>query len=385
MICDDAQQSQDLGGPGYRSLPRPAKKEAGLEDGFKPTTRHNRASTLRRRRQGRVSVTNIETNIKNIEVRRLWSPSKENSNEWREEKLLLEEPIVLPPEEFSDHPRIAKTEEPIPKSSSRSANSTPLPGRRKKFSTNKRVSSRLGREETACLAAFQLLASRFPHVERLVTLFPGPETRTRVHVLQEILDLKNEALKDENADENILLLPPSENAHTFAELQGALLKRIQKMQEVSREEETELRLLWNSNMQECRQLEEELTKVAKTMEMDKFKLHLVEFGKMVSLLIGLSGRLVKVESALKSLNGMGLRSETSLRLERRSSNTSWKRLVLSRLQSIRGVFWFGTMLDRTSVRRNRTCLIGSSPREAVSWSGCEKHRSRLLVLFQLRF
>ena len=252
-----------------------------------------------------MQVTNIETNIKNIDVRRLWSPSKENSNEWREEKLMLEEPIVLPPEEFSDHPRIAKTEEPIAKSSSRSANSTPLPARRKKFSSNKRISSRLSREETACQAAFQLLASRFPHVERLVTLFPGPETRTRVHVLQEILDLKNEALKDENADENILLLPPSENAHTFAELQGALLKRIQIMQEVSREEETELRLLWNSNMQECRQLEDELTKVAKTMEMDKFKLHLVEFGKMVSLLIGLSGRLVKVESALKSLNWNG--------------------------------------------------------------------------------
>ena len=123
--------------------------------------------------------------------------------------------------------------------------------------------------------------------------------------MQDILDLKNEEFKDEQADENILLLPPSENAHTFAELQGALLKRIQRMQEISREEESELRLMWNANMQECRQLEDELTTVAKAMEIDKFKLHLVEFGKMVSLLLGLSGRLIKVEAALKSLDWSG--------------------------------------------------------------------------------
>ena len=173
------------------------------------------------------------------------------------------------------------------------------------MSTNKRVSTRRSREETACLAAFQLLTSRFPHVARLATLFPGPDTKTRLHLLQDILDLNNEEVKDEQTDENILLLPPSENAHTFAELQGALLKRIQRMQEISREEETELRLMWNNNMQECRQLEDGLTKVAKAMEIDKFKLHLVEFGKMVSLLLGLSGRLIKVETALKSLDWSG--------------------------------------------------------------------------------
>ena len=237
---------------------------------------------------------------------RPWSQSTSSSSEWREEKLQLEEPIVSPPEEFSDKPNSSKSDEPSLKSCSLSTNSTPLPTRRIKLFTNKRVSrGRRSREETACLAAFQLLASRFPHVARLATLFPGPDTRTRLHLLQDILDLKNEEIKDDQADENILLLPPSENAHTFAELQGALLKRIQKMQEVSREEETELRLMWNNNMQECRQLEDELTKVAKTMEIDKFKLHLVEFGKMVSLLLGLSGRLIKVETALKSLDWSG--------------------------------------------------------------------------------
>ena len=252
-----------------------------------------------------VVVTNIETNTRKVDGVGSWSQSKSNSTEWREEKLQLEEPIVSPPEEFSDKPNSSKTEESTLKPCSPSTNSTPLPTRRSKLSTNKRVSRRRSREETACLAAFQLLASRFPHVTRLTTLFPGPDTRTRGHLLQDILDLKNEDPKDEQADENILLLPPSENAHTFAELQGALLKRIQRMQEISREEESELRLMWNANMQECRQLEDELTKVAKAMEIDKFKLHLVEFGKMVSLLLGLSGRLIKVETALKSLDWSG--------------------------------------------------------------------------------
>ena len=250
-------------------------------------------------------MTNIETNAKKVDGVGLWSQSKSSSSEWREEKLQLEEPIVSPPEEFSDKPNSSKSEESALKPCSLSTNSTPLPTRRNKLLTNKRVSRKRNREETACLAAFQLLSSRFPHVARLATLFPGPDTKTRLHLLQDILDLKNEEFKDEQTDENILLLPPSENAHTFAELQGALLKRIQRMQEISREEETELRLMWNNNMQECKQLEDELTKVAKPMEIDKFKLHLVEFGKMVSLLLGLSGRLIKVETALKSLDWSG--------------------------------------------------------------------------------
>ena len=245
-------------------------------------------------------MTDTKTNVRNVDGVGLWSPSKNSSDEWRAEKLQLEEPIVSPPEEFSDKPNNAKPEEFTLKSSSLSPNSTPLPTRR-----NKRVSRARSREETACLAAFHLLTSRFPHVARLATLFPGADTTTRVHLLQGILDLRSEEIKEDKTDDNILLLPPSENAHTFAELQGALLKRIQKMQEVSREEETELRLMWNNNVQECRQLEEELTKVAKTMEIDKFKLHLVEFGKMVSLLLGLSGRLIKVETALKSLDWSG--------------------------------------------------------------------------------
>ena len=174
-------------------------------------------------------MTDTKTNVRNVDGVGLWSPSKNSSDEWRAEKLQLEEPIVSPPEEFSDKPNNSKPEEFTLKSSSLSPNSTPLPTRR-----NKRVSRARSREETACLAAFHLLTSRFPHVARLATLFPGADT-TRVHLLQGILDLRTEEIKEDKTDDNILLLPPSENAHTFAELQGALLKRIQKMQEVSRE------------------------------------------------------------------------------------------------------------------------------------------------------
>ena len=77
---------------------------------MRSATRQNKASTLRRKKQGRTPllVTDTKTNVRNVDGVGLWSPSKNSSDEWRAEKLQLEEPIVSPPEEFSDKPNNSK-------------------------------------------------------------------------------------------------------------------------------------------------------------------------------------------------------------------------------------------------------------------------------------
>ena len=99
---------------------------------------------------------------------------------------------------------------------------------------------------------------------------------------------------------------------SFPCLQHSLLGSLQAGLEEARLEETSLQLQRGLNTQQTKQLELELEAVAKTYEVDKFKLQVEELGKVVSLLLSLSGRLVRVENALLGLDWNGVEEREEL-------------------------------------------------------------------------
>jgi len=163
-------------------------------------------------------------------------------------------------------------------------------------------------EEVDCEAIYQELVARYPRTGRLEQLFLPVGGKTRADFLEGVITMPG----GEGWGGPPLRRTPCTGRLSLQGLRQQLLSKLQTKLEVLREEESCLSLEWSLFTERCRSLESGLELVARTYEIDKFRLQMVELGKIVSLLLSLSGRLVKVENALLSLDWNGVEEREEL-------------------------------------------------------------------------
>lgn len=206
--------------------------------------------------------------------------------------------------------------------------------------------SRLFQEELDCEAVYRELITLYPRCGRLEPLFQPLGGRTRQDLLEGVLELPGEGWPTTPLPVPLHHSPGPTGRLSLLGLRRQLLGKLQTKLEVSyscswscfysfscfqvlREEDSCLRLEWRLHSEQCRSLESGLELVARTYEIDKFRLQvsagdftmltisqMVELGKIVSLLLSLSGRLVKVENALLSLDWNGVEEREELEARR---------------------------------------------------------------------
>ena len=173
-------------------------------------------------------------------------------------------------------------------------------------------------EEVDCEKQFAELASNFPAATSLEPLFGVTgDIKYREDFMGDILSAKGNADDageiSENADN---MINRESNISTFERMTRELHLSLVTKLEVMREEESCLELECEENEKEWKKLDKKFRETATGYHADKFKLHGSEIEKIVSLILSLTGRLVKIVNALDNMEWNGVDERDDLERKR---------------------------------------------------------------------
>jgi len=216
-------------------------------------------------------------------------------------------------------------------------------------------------EELDCEIFFRKMSLVFPEINHLERLFDTKSIiKTRIDFIGPIFNIqkpdRNEDLNNFEAFSNFDSYSYNYSRLSFTQWKKELILKIKTKIEILKEEHSSLKLDWNLNNGIQNDLESMLVaSSARVFEIDKFKLHIAEIGKIVSLILSLSGRLAKLENALLGLewNGVEERDDMEQRrdrlLEQLDEAKDLNRSIKKRSEVIKG--YLVTYLSKAQLSR----------------------------------